>query len=498
MKPRSIKATNRPAASVKKRPITVSPGEPAQAPQQIEPPPKITNYTTAIRWLYAHLDFERLRFIPDQQRLFNLQRMRDLLKHLGDPHLELKAVHIAGTKGKGSACAMIANMLQAAGYTVGLYSSPHLVDLRERIAVDGQMISHPDLADLFKRISVVEPLLRDNNLTVFEVLTGAALRYFADQAVDIAVLETGLGGRLDATNVVTPLVCGITHISLDHMNVLGNDLASIAKEKAGIFKKDVPAISVAQEPSVSAALNAVAQEVGTTLEYTGQQIEFSYRFEANRELGPHTRVSITTPTSRWEHLPVPLPGEHQAHNCALALAVIDKLKASGFNLPEEKIITGLAATKLPGRLEQVWNNPRVIVDGAHNAASIQALIRTLGAHVNYDSLVMIFGCAQNKDVRGMLKQVALGADKVIFTRAKSNPRATEPHELLVRFHEVSSKMAQTASSLQQALSLAKRAVSREDLIIITGSFYLAGEAKKYFSTRQNPASKKEAHVPAGA
>ena len=180
---------------------------------------------------------------------------------------------------------------------------------------------------------------------------------------------------------------------------------------------------------------------------------------------------------------MPLPGEHQAHNCGLALSVLDKLKGCGFVLPEENIIQGLSETHLPGRMETVWTAPRVIIDGAHNAASIRALIRTLGAHIQYDSLVMIFGCAQNKDVAGMLREVSLGADKVIFTRARSNPRAMEGPDLLRRFREVSTKMAQSVSSLQDALSIASRAVSREDLIIISGSFYLAGEAKKYFATR---------------
>jgi dihydrofolate synthase/folylpolyglutamate synthase len=221
--------------------------------------------------------------------------------------------------------------------------------------------------------------------------------------------------------------------------------------------------------------------VGAPLEFTGKQIDFSYRFEANRELGPHTRVCLTTPTSRWEHLPVPLRGEHQAHNCGLALAILDKLKSHGFSIPEDKVIAGLASTSITGRMEQVWDEPRVIVDGAHNAHSIQALIRALGAHVAYDSLVMIFGCGQDKDILGMLKQLALGADKIIFTRAKSNARATEPEDLMARFNDLSGKMAQIAPTLEDALRLAGRAVSREDLIVVTGSFYLAGEAKKYYA-----------------
>ncbi len=452
---------------------------------------KITNYTTALRWLYEHVDHEQMRMVRYNERTFNLSRMRRLLDLLGNPHQQVKAVQVAGSKGKGSTCAMLACMLKSCGYTVGLYTSPHLVDLRERITIDGSMISYQDVAEIFKLIAAKEKGLGATPPTFFEIMTATALRYFADQAVDVAVLETGLGGRLDCTTVVDPLVCGITHISLDHMNILGEDLASIAREKAGIFKKDVPALSVAQEPEVTEVLRSCAEAVGSPMETTGDQIDFSYRFEANRELGPHTRVCLTTPTSRFEHLPVPLRGEHQAHNCGLALAMLDKLRTHGFNLPEDKVILGLAETQLPGRMEQVWDQPRILIDGAHNAHSIQALIRALGAHIAYDSLVMIFGCGQDKDIPGMLKQVSLGADKVIFTRAKNNPRAMEPADLLSKFSDISGKMVQTADKLKDALKLAANAVSREDLIIVTGSFYLAGEARKYFLDNKSKRNKQK-------
>jgi len=444
---------------------------------------EISNYTTACRWLYEHVNHERLRVVSYNNRTFSLDRVRKLLGRLGNPHQATKFVHVAGTKGKGSTCAMVSSILKASGYTVGLYTSPHLVDLRERIAIDGRMISHSDLAEIFKLIAAEESKLPGGPPTFYEIMTVAAIRYFADQAVDIAVLETGLGGRLDATNVVSPLVCGITRISMDHTNILGQELGTIAAEKAGIFKPNVPALSVIQDPEVAKSLEEVAQKSDTLLEYTGSGVDFSYRFQVSRELGPHTRVCITTPTSRWEHLPVPLRGEHQAHNCGLALSILDKLKGCGFNIPDEKVISGLAATTLAGRMERVWNQPHIVVDGAHNAASIQALIKALGAYIAYDSLVMIFGCGQDKEIDPMLKQVSLGADKIIFTRAKANPRAMEPEDLQSRFCELSTKMTQIAPNLDEAFELANRAVSREDLIIVTGSFYLAGEAKKMFADR---------------
>ncbi|MBI1369316.1 MAG: bifunctional folylpolyglutamate synthase/dihydrofolate synthase [Planctomycetes bacterium] len=441
----------------------------------------ITNYSTALRWLYDHTDYERMRLVRYNTTTFNLNRMHRLLKALGNPHKSLKFVHIAGTKGKGSTVAMLANMLQASGYTIGTYTSPHLIDLRERIAINGQMISHNDLTELFKLVKSKARQFANDPPTFFEIMTAVGIRHFADQAVDLAILETGLGGRLDSTNVVTPLICGITQISIDHTNILGKTLTEIASEKAGIIKKNIPIVTCEQTPAAMKVFKTAAEEVGAPLIVTGKDIEFSYRFESNRELGPHTRVCLTTPTATYDHLPVPLKGEHQALNCSIAIAILDKLREKGFKTTDEKITAGLAATRLPGRMEQVWEEPRILLDGAHNAASIAALIKSIGAHVPYDSLVMIFGCGEDKDIRGMLEQINLGADKVIFTRAKSNPRAVEPRELMQRFNEVSGKMSQTAKTLEDAFNLAARAVGREDLICVTGSFYLVGEAKKYLA-----------------
>lgn len=478
---KSKKSRSKKVSKSKSSSKTISTKSTAKPSRKAKPgAPEITNYATALRWLYSHIDHERMRLVRYNEQTFNLDRMHRLLDLIDNPHEHLKCVHIAGTKGKGSTCAMVASMLEETGYAVGLYTSPHLVDLRERIAINGQMISYNDVIETFKLIASKESAFSDAPLTFFEIMTATAFKHFADQAVDIAVLEVGLGGRLDCTNVCNPLVTAVTHLSMDHTNILGNKLTDIAHEKAGIFKPGIPAISVEQQPDAAAVLKQVAEQVGTSIEFTGEEIDFSYRFEANKELGPHTRVCLSTATSRFEHLPVPLSGEHQAHNCGLALAVLDKLRARGFDMKEDQVIKGLANTKINGRMEMAWTQPRVILDGAHNAASVQALIRAMGAHITYDSLVMIFGCGQDKDVKGMLEQVALGADKVIFTRAKANPKAVEPEDLHKRFAEVSGKMAQTADSLESALKLAASAVSREDLIVVTGSFYLVGEARKYF------------------
>ena len=442
----------------------------------------ISTYSKALRFLGSLTDFERLRIVRYNSQNFDLERMRTLLRRLGNPQDRFKSVHIAGTKGKGSTCAMIASMLQACGYRVGLYTSPHLIDVRERIQVDGDMISQAEFARLVRLVQPIVERIKPRP-TYFDVLTAIALKYFAEQEVEIAVIETGLGGRLDSTNVIKPEVTGITSISKDHMAQLGSTVAKIAEEKAGIFKPGIPAITVQQDPEADVVLKRVAEKVGTTLDVTGQTIEFSFRFESSRLQGPHNRVCLFTPISKFEHLAVPLLGEHQAINCGLALSVIDRLKARGFaKISDAKAMEGLGRTALAGRMEMVSLTPRVVVDGAHNAASLDAMLRAIGQHIPYDSMVIIFGCCADKDVPGMLERIAAGADKVIFTRV-NNIRSADPSELSALYTEQYGKMAQVAATLDDALSIANRAVTKEDLICITGSFYLVGEAKKLFAAK---------------
>lgn len=440
----------------------------------------ISTFPNAVRYLLDRVDFERMRLIRYDESNFKLDRMRRLLEHMGNPHQQVKMVHVGGTVGKGSTVNMIASMLQGCGYAVGQYVSPHVVDIRERISINGEPIGRTEFTDSMRDVAKAAGKL-DFEPTFFELITALAFKYFAEEAVDIAVIEVGLGGRLDSTNVITPLVSVITQIDFDHMHLLGRSLDKIAKEKAGIFKRGVPAITIEQPREADAALRHAAEHIGAPLRVVNKDIEFSFRFGATDDLGPHTRVCIITETSNFMHLPVPLPGEHQAYNCALALSAIDALKKCGFAFPEAQLHDGLASTSLPGRMEMVWDKPRILVDGAHNPASVSALMRCVGAHVPYDSMVCIFGCCEDKDIRGMLERVALGGDKVIFTRAKSNPRAADPDELQRQFSEHSGKMSQVAKSLPEALNLATRAVGRDDLICVTGSFYLVGEAKKYLA-----------------
>lgn len=456
-----------------------STGKKAASAAKVKPKKAFRTYAQGMRYLFDKTDYERQQKLRYNVTTFDLGRMERFLKVLGNPQQKVKCVHIAGTKGKGSTATMLGKMVQANGYKVGLYTSPHVSTLHERITVNSVMITEKEMLGLLNRMhAAIEKIsAKEECPTFFEIMTAMAFIHFADNQVDLAVIETGLGGRLDSTNVVKPSVIGITSISIDHQALLGDNICSIAREKAGVMKEGVPVITVPQDPEAMQVLKHHASVTKSPLHITGHDIDFSYRFESSREHGPHTRICVNTPTSRFEHLRVPLPGEHQAINCGLALAMLDKLKSDGYEIDDEKAMAGLNEVRMIGRMELIMEDPRVIVDTAHNAASIKALNHAIGQHIPYDSLVVIFGCNQDKDVRGMLEQLQFGADKVIFTRSNS-PKAVFPQDLAEMYTEICGKMCQTAMTIREAVRIAKSAVTREDLICITGSFYLVGQAKE--------------------
>ncbi len=441
------------------------------------PVTKIRNYRAALKFLKTKTNYENMVRVGYNSSNFNLSRMLRILAGLGNPHRHFKSVHIAGTKGKGSTAHMVAAILNQSGYRTGLYTSPHFLDLRERISIDNTLVTEAEFARLMAKIAPVAERLSKDNPTFFELMTAAAFLHFANSKVDIAVIETGLGGRLDSTNVIKPEACGITSISYDHMAQLGTTLEAIAEEKAGIFKPGIPIISAPQPPGVKRVLREQAEKTGCSLSFVGDELAFSYRFESSRITGPHTRVCMTTPTTRFDHIQVPLLGEHQAHNCGVALGIVDALEQRGLEIGPQNAIDGLAKVKVQGRLETIRTLPHTIVDAAHNAASIRALMRAIGQNIGYDSMVVIFGCSADKDVDGMLDQLQIGADKVIFT-GTGTPRSCDPHELLAGFQEKSYKMAMVEERLIDAYRTACNCITREDLICITGSVYLVGYAKR--------------------
>jgi dihydrofolate synthase / folylpolyglutamate synthase len=445
------------------------------------PPKTIKTYAAALQYLDSLVNYERRPPTQRERNAMTLARTKRMLADLDNPHKSLRSVHIAGTKGKGSTATMLAQMLQNNGLKVGLFTSPHIMDIRERICVNSDRIAEAELTRLVARIVDLVNTHKSDQPTFFEVMTVMAFQYFSEQKVDIAVVETGLGGRLDATNVLSPEVCAITSISYDHMAQLGSSIEEIAAEKAGIFKGSVPVVSAPQPDSVKKVLKKVATETQSPLHFAGDDIAFSYRFESSRGGGPQARICVSTPTCHFDHLAVPLVGKHQAINCGVAIGVLDQLKNRGFTLDDEASVAGLAKVSLEGRMEMLCEKPRVLVDGAHNAASIEAVMRAIGQNIPYDSMVVIFGCCVDKDINGMLRLIQLGADKIIFTRMKS-PRSADPAELAARFTELSGRMAQVAQNLPEALEIAQKAITREDLICVTGSFYLVSEAKTLFAS----------------
>lgn len=398
---------------------------------------------------------------------------------LGNPQRTYKTVHIAGTKGKGSTASMLAAMLRGCGLRVGLYTSPHLLNIRERIAVNGEMISEAAFMRAVSAVARITTKAKVPDPTYFEVLTAAAFRHFAEEEVDIAVIEVGLGGRLDSTNVIAPVAVGITSISFDHLAQLGSTLEQIAREKAGVIKKRVPVISAPQADRVREVLRQAVTAAEAPLRFADEEVDFSYRFEFSRTAGRHARICLTTQNSKFEHVHVPLLGEHQAINCTVALGLLDVLKQSGLPIDDQAAMVGLSEVSLPGRMQMLCEVPRLLVDGAHNAASVDALMRAIGQNITYDSMVVIFGCQKDKDIPGMIRRIQLGADKVIFAPTGS-PRSAEPAELAAMYIEHSGKMAQVAQSLDDAMQIALSAVTREDLICVTGSFYLVADAMRKY------------------
>ena len=440
----------------------------------------IKTFSSAVSYLLEQTDYERMRVVHYDEDTFKLDRMRDILDELGNPQDQVPMVHVAGTVGKGSTVEMLTSMLRGNGYAVGKYTSPHIIDIRERIVVNDEMMGEDEFTETVAEV-VAAAKKRNVTPTFFELITACAFKYFAQKAVDIAVIETGLGGRLDSTNVINPILTLITQIDLDHMHILGNSIEEIAKEKAGIFKKSISAISCQQSDGVGDVLRKCAEKTMCELEIVGDDIEFSSRFVTSNAGIVQNRICIITQETQFMHTPVPLQGAHQARNCGLALAAICKLKTLGFKFEDENLYESLSNSTIEGRMELAWDKPKILVDGAHNPVSLQSLIRSIGAHIPYDSMVCVFGCCADKDVDGMLRELSLGADKIIFTKSQGNPRAAEPLVLQRQFAEISGKMTQVAPTLGEALEIAARATSRDDLICVTGSFYLVGDAKKHLT-----------------
>jgi dihydrofolate synthase/folylpolyglutamate synthase len=474
-------------------------GVPRRAPEPTPPDPAtaapaprpvaladVATMADALAYLSSRVDLERTRRASAVQHAYKLDRMRALCRALGEPQHAVRCVHVAGTKGKGSTCEMIAACLEACGYTVGCYTSPHLVDIRERVRINRRPIPEADFVESLRAVASTAESLAPSmgEATFFELLTALGFHYFAQQAVDVSVIEVGLGGLLDCTNVVSPEVAAVALIGLDHTDILGRTIEQIAAQKGGIYKPGVPALTYEQDPAAVEVLRRCAAEVQAPFQVVGRDIDFSYRYEHQPPTrtspgGPQAFVNLATDQTVFEHVPVPLPGEHQAANAGLALAVLSVLGERGFTCPPELVTRGMESVRLPGRFELISRSPRILLDGAHNPESIQALMKTISLHLPTESMVCVFGCGADKEIAPMLRHLASGADKVIFTRAGGWGRAAAPADLQRRFDAISGgKMSQVCPEPAAALEAAVRAVDRDGLICVTGSFYLVGEIKR--------------------
>jgi dihydrofolate synthase / folylpolyglutamate synthase len=396
-----------------------------------------------------------------------LERTGALLGELGNPQDLFQGVLVAGTNGKGSVCAMVASVLQASGYRVGLMPKPHLVSYTERIQVNQRSIAEDDFAALLTELqpAINKVAAELGPPTEFEILTSAALYYFARAGIDLLVCEVGLGGRLDSTNVLDLGVSVITNIALDHTQYLGSTLEAIAAEKAGILKPDSIAITGAQPPAL-AVIEAAAQLQQIPLLRLGQEIELT----AIDNEWAGVQATVTTPVGSYRDLRIPLLGLHQAENAALAVAAIDALRSRGWEVSDGALRDGLARTRWPGRLEVVDRNPIVLVDGAHNPAGLQRSMATVQKLAKDRPLVIVFGAMKDKDLPAMLAQLRATRAPVIFSAIDWH-RAASPADLAAQF----GAPAETAASSGESLVRAREQAGRDGIVFVCGSLYLVGE-----------------------
>ncbi|MEA1964884.1 MAG: folylpolyglutamate synthase/dihydrofolate synthase family protein [Candidatus Aerophobetes bacterium] len=435
------------------------------------------SYAQALKYINSLIDYEKKEFFPYNKRSLNLQRMGHLLNLTGNPHQNLKVIHIAGTKGKGSTAAIIASILKAANFKVGLYTSPHLIDARERIRIGEELIKEKEFARFaFQIKSSIDSSNPSLSPTFFEVYTAIAFLYFFYKKVDVAVLEVGLGGRLDATNIIAhPLVSIITQISFDHIRELGNNLASIAREKSCIIKKGSKAITSPQEEGVLSVIEETCKKKGVHLYKVGKEIKFK---EIKSNLKGES-FQVKTERRFYPCLFIPLLGKHQLINASTAIGAIEVLREYGIFVPRKAVMEGMKKVRWPGRIQILFKDPLFLVDCAHNVASAQALANFLKEISQARKIILIMGVSKNKDVEGMGKVLLPLVDEIILTKVNS-PRAMEPEEIKKRIKNSSSRKIVIKDEVTEAISYTLSSAECKDIICVTGSVYLAGEVLKFF------------------
>jgi dihydrofolate synthase/folylpolyglutamate synthase len=454
---------------------------------------RLSTYQETLDYLYSFIDYSMTRDNRYSPEKFDLGRMFTFAEHLGNPQNEYNVLHIAGTKGKGSVAAMCASVLERAGYRVGLYTSPHLQDYLERIQVNGVSITESELTE---KVNQVKPYLDDGTeLTTFEITTALGFSYFQDMDVDVAVIEVGLGGRLDATNIVIPTVSVITSLSFDHSEFLGDTLAKIATEKAGIIKPGIPVVISPQKEEARLVLERIASERGSPLTQVGKDILYAAQSRnLNQQSfliwssGEQTQVDEYIESGgdhEWEpvRLSIPLLGYHQVENAATAYTALSIAQTSGVEISDSAIKQGFLNVNWPARFEILQRNPTLVVDSAHNRDSALKLRLALDDYFPGQKVTLVFGASRDKDVSGMFAKLMPRIDRVILTRSY-HPRSMEPEELIEYVHRFG-KPAEVVEKVEDALDYAVETTAADNLVLATGSLFIAAGARDTWRKRSN-------------
>jgi len=431
-------------------------------------------YQEAITYLYSLTDYEKTRVERYTPETFDLARVKRLLAAMDNPHRRFPALHVAGTKGKGSTAAMVESCLRAAGYRTGFYTSPHLHTFRERIQVGGYKITREEVVALVEEL---RPLIeRIPGVTTFEAITAIGFLCFARAGIDVGVVEVGLGGRLDATNVIMPEVSVITSLSLDHTYLLGDTLAQIAYEKAGIIKSGVPVVSAPQPAEAMSVLEKVSRERGSTLIEVGRDWDYDPGpADLSGQSFTVRRVTEGDTALAGEYW-IPLLGRHQLENGTAAIASLEAMRERGYRIPAQAVREGMRSVKWPGRLEILSREPLVVVDCAHNPYSTQTLRRALEEWFPGRRWVLIFGASTDKDIPGMLRELLPVSEYVIVTRSE-HPRAAAPIELADAVASAGGG-AEVSISVSKALRRALAVTEPDTGLLVTGSIFVVADARE--------------------
>lgn len=456
-------------------------------------------YDDAIAFWFGRINYEVKAARPQDLKL---ERMAALLAKLGDPHAPLKIVHVTGTKGKGSVAAMVDSVLRAAGFRTGLFTSPHLTHVEERIRINGEPIAKPAVAALMTEIAPAVTAVEAETgaaLSFFELGTALGFLHFAREKVDAAVVEVGLGGRFDSTNVCSPVVSVITSIGLDHTQQLGTTEDAIAFQKAGIIKPGIPVVSGVAAPGPRDVIEGVAKEVGAPVDRLGREFRYTatpglvmptekdavgvrVAGEPATGLGSRpARVTVHTDRRRWPEMELNLLGPHQAANAAVAVAVVERLQDAGFTIPPDAVAAGLKTVHWPARVEVLGSRPTVVLDCAHNLPSVDSLLATLEESVpNMGGRRLVFAVSNDKPWVDMLRALARYFPAYYLTTYGANPRCVPPADLATTVRKiVRDADVKLFDSAPAAWAAAKTDAGPDDLICVTGSVFLAGELRPF-------------------